>query len=314
MQSSNLRTGEAFSVAIMMSTYNGEEFLKKQIDSILSQANVSINLLIRDDGSSDHTVDILSEYESKHSNITVVKGNNLGYANSFLTLVDMVGDSDFYAFSDQDDIWEEDKLSAAVERIKNKPYTVYASNLKMVDEDENPLGTKRFDGFMATVGGVFSRNRLAGCTMVFGKELMNRVSSDAKEIISFNSFNYGHDGWMLLYTLSLGGNVIVDEESHILYRRHNSAVSSSHGGLKKRICTELRIFWNKEDRRRKTARFLIDHIGFDLNPSAKNVLYNISDYRDNPWKRVRLLFSNELNTNIVLVDLKTKLAVFLGRY
>lgn len=93
------------SVQVVMSTYNGEKYLKEQIDSILSQEGVDVRLYIRDDGSSDRTTDILASYQ-EHKNVKIEKGNNLGFAKSFLTALDECDEADYYAFSDQDDVWE----------------------------------------------------------------------------------------------------------------------------------------------------------------------------------------------------------------
>lgn len=101
------------SVQVVMSTYNGEKYLKEQIDSILSQEGVDVRLYIRDDGSSDRTTDILASYQ-EHKNVKIEKGNNLGFAKSFLTALDECDEADYYAFSDQDDVWEKDKLSTAM--------------------------------------------------------------------------------------------------------------------------------------------------------------------------------------------------------
>lgn len=75
------------SVAVLMSTYNGEKYLKEQIDSILAQKDVDVTLFIRDDGSSDNTIGICKEYVEKHKNIVLKTGENIGVGNSFMQLV-----------------------------------------------------------------------------------------------------------------------------------------------------------------------------------------------------------------------------------
>ena len=114
-----------------MSTYNGEKYLKEQIDSILSQEGVDVRLYIRDDGSSDRTTDILASYQ-EHKNVKIEKGNNLGFAKSFLTALDECDEADYYAFSDQDDVWEKDKLSTAMEPENNSfPMHIWQSALHL---------------------------------------------------------------------------------------------------------------------------------------------------------------------------------------
>ena len=153
-------------VVVLLSAYNGEKDLREQIDSILRQKDVDIKIIIRDDGSTDKTVNIVDSYHDER--IVLLKGENLGYANSFLTLIKDAPQADYYAFSDQDDVWEEKKLSIAIERMCDNKCNLYTSALKIVDENLQYQYTKSFDGYVGTVGSTLSRNMLAGCTMVFG--------------------------------------------------------------------------------------------------------------------------------------------------
>ena len=107
-------------VAVLMSTYNGEKYLKEQIESIFKQEKVNIKLYIRDDGSTDNTMAIINELKMVYD-IVVINNSieNMGPAKSFMKLVYNVEDTfDFYAFSDQDDIWENNKIISAIDMIK----------------------------------------------------------------------------------------------------------------------------------------------------------------------------------------------------
>ena len=107
-------------IAIFLSTYNGSRYLKKQLDSIANQTYIDlIHLYIRDDGSSDSTLDIISKYSCK-MNITVILGDNVGPAKSFWELFtnkDIM--ADYYAFCDQDDIWDKDKVEKGVKALND---------------------------------------------------------------------------------------------------------------------------------------------------------------------------------------------------
>lgn len=144
------------SVQVVMSTYNGEKYLKEQIDSILSQEGVDVRLYIRDDGSSDRTTDILASYQ-EHKNVKIEKGNNLGFAKSFLTALDECDEADYYAFSDQDDVWEKDKLSTAIEILEEESQStplLYCSALQRVDENLNPLHVQSYHGLRIYVSRI----------------------------------------------------------------------------------------------------------------------------------------------------------------
>ena len=119
-------------IAVILSTYNGEKYLKEQMDSLLSQEGVDITLFVRDDGSTDRTVEMIQSYSDK-MDILLFKESNVGFERSFRAAVlKTEGRSfDFYAFCDQDDIWYEDKLAKGIDYIEslgNNEPILYCSN------------------------------------------------------------------------------------------------------------------------------------------------------------------------------------------
>ena len=107
-------------IAVAMSTYNGELYIKEQINSILEQKNVKVELFVRDDGSKDKTLGILETYGEKWNNIHFIKGENLGVGNSFMELLYSIGcEYEYYAFADQDDVWLPDKLNQGIAKIED---------------------------------------------------------------------------------------------------------------------------------------------------------------------------------------------------
>lgn len=126
-------------VCVLLSTYNGEEFLRKQLDSILNQKDVEVHLVARDDGSSDSTVDILKEYDAKYQFDKIIVGSNVGWRCSFSTLVLNADDYDYYAFSDQDDVWNERKLITAINMMNKEDQSIpllYESAFDIIDEND----------------------------------------------------------------------------------------------------------------------------------------------------------------------------------
>lgn len=137
-----------YSVSVLMSTYNGAKYVREQIESILSQIGVEVKLTVRDDGSNDLTCEILKEYASL-GKIALIKGENVGVSKSFFILLDSSPDCDFYAFSDQDDIWHNDKLLNAVkcmelsQKEKNcENGVLYFCNKNLVDSNGNYITKK----------------------------------------------------------------------------------------------------------------------------------------------------------------------------
>lgn len=206
---------------VILSSYNGEKFIREQIISILTQRDVHVDLIIRDDGSTDLTPAIIRQLCDEHKNIQFVQGQNLGVVNSFFELMKLAQkDSDYLAFADQDDFWKPGKLARAHERMKshdtNMP-VMYYSRLEFTDTDLNTIGfstVPKYSGFNNAV----VQNQATGCTVV----LNNR----AKILVTRNlpAWSLMHDWWCYL-VISAFGKIIYDDQSNILYRKHGNNVT-----------------------------------------------------------------------------------------
>lgn len=135
-------------ICVMLSTYNGEQYLREQLDSIYGQQGVDFHILVRDDGSSDGTLQILYEYRKKKGRMRVKEGTNLGSKKSFYELCFMAEAAedvfDYYAFADQDDVWYPDKLSRAVkalDTVDGCSDKLWYGGVRLVDCNLNPIST-----------------------------------------------------------------------------------------------------------------------------------------------------------------------------
>ena len=210
-------------VAIIMSTYNGEKFLREQIDSILLQENVDIRLFIRDDGSKDNTTKIINEYSKENDNVIFWNKDcilNLGIRDSFLSLLKDVyekyADIEYFAFADQDDVWNPKKLSTAIKKIaenKDRP-TLYYSNKTFVDADLNLIFEENIK-YYGDFYEVLWTSLASGCTMV-----MNRAVVQLSVRIFPEYAGYIHDSWIYRLSKLCNVNIVFDNKSYILYRQH----------------------------------------------------------------------------------------------
>lgn len=214
-----------YTVNVMMSTYNGEKYLENQLDSILSQKNVSINLFIRDDGSTDGTHNILKKYNML-DNIHIFWGENIGWRKSFLWLLSHVDlNADFFCFSDQDDVWLLNKVFNGVDYIVQndilKPWC-YCCDLQSVDSNLNKIKVtyskkiKYSNEIHCLINGY-----AMGCTIIFNKSLMNIIRIDALSSIS----GVSHDLLVSCIATYLG-NIHRDSRADILYRLHGNNAGS----------------------------------------------------------------------------------------
>lgn len=213
-------------VNVLLSAYNGEKYIREQIESILGQSYENITLYVRDDGSSDKTLDVLREYEAA-GKIILEAGENVGFIKSFFWLVKNCGVADYYAYSDQDDVWFPDKIKMAVERLdceeEDKP-TLYFSNYNYVDDKLNYISTAFPEN--KTKKPSF-RNAIVDCMPLGFNSVFN---NKARQVMADNIpvHSCGHDWWTYLVCQGMG-KVIYDNRPTVKYRRTGSNVSA--GGM-----------------------------------------------------------------------------------
>jgi len=208
-------------VVILISTYNGEKYIKEQIDSLINQTYKNIEIFIRDDGSRDATVDIINEYVKKYNNVKLEMGENIGFINSFFELLRIAEEgADYFAYCDQDDVWMEDKIERAVsfmEKSNESKPVLYFSNSDYYDVEMNYLRT-------AEKNKIYNfRNSLVECVTQGMTMVINKT---AKNIITKNRPNncLYHDWWTYMVCSGLG-EIIYDDKSLVKYRRHNKSVT-----------------------------------------------------------------------------------------
>lgn len=209
-------------LAVLMATYNGEKYLKEQIDSILQQkTDVSFDLIVRDDGSTDATVQILEEYSQKGL-LTYHAGENLGAARSFLHLLRSNLGYDYYAYADQDDVWNPDKLARGLQAIAEEDGpAIYCSNTALVDDQLQSLGrnTHRALPTYNLVSVLCLASCAQGCTSVFNKALAQVIQEhDIPDTFIM------HDSLITCLCALIDGKIVYDHTPSMQYRMHGANV------------------------------------------------------------------------------------------
>ncbi|MGL4663247.1 MAG: glycosyltransferase family 2 protein [Culicoidibacterales bacterium] len=247
-------------VQVLLSAYNGEQFIQEQIESIMQQSGVEVSLLIRDDGSTDNTCDILEEIQVKYpACISIVKGENKGVTQSFFELLKLSDEKyDYYAFSDQDDVWFENKLITAcnmiqVNNIKNQsqPF-LYVGNYTLVNNELLPIQTGNAIDREISFPKTIVENIALGCTMVMNKSLRDAfISKEFPPAII-------HDWYMYLLAQTIG-DVYVDENPTMFYRQHaNNVIGNKKQGIHKNLRKLLEVSeWAQQNH--KQLQFILMH-------------------------------------------------------
>ena len=209
-----------------MCTFNGERYIKKQIDSILNQGEIEKvgEILICDDKSSDQTVEIIKNYRDINLNIKIFENNTrLGVKKNFEKCLSLA----FFPiiiFCDQDDMWDKNKLKEILKsniNLSKKP-TAFIHNASIIDNEDRIIDYDFMElrgGFSDSIFNNFFKNRYIGCCLAINQSLK-------KELLPFPKIFPQHDIWIGIVA-SLIGRTIYNKKHLTLYRRHTNNTSSA---------------------------------------------------------------------------------------
>lgn len=215
-----------YKISVVLATFNGERYLKSQLNSIINQRLLPYEIIIIDDCSTDNTLNTISNFNFFEIKVKIIKnGINLGPIANFKKGISLAK-GDFIALCDQDDIWLPSKLEVSLENIlklnQNKACAVY-SDLTLIDEDNNlmaqslhklwNINPEKFDFFL-----LLNSNVVTGCTLMFNKEMQFLIKKMPINILM-------HDYWIGLIGYSLGEIKYIND-STILYRHHSGSYTS----------------------------------------------------------------------------------------
>lgn len=281
---------------ILMSTYNGSKYLKQQLDSVLIQSEKDFLLIIRDDGSTDETLEILNSYHDPR--IRILKGENLGPNKSFFNLLNEADKlcADYIFFCDQDDIWKPDKLEKLLYEIKsipNGPALVF-SDFSMIDSNGNlthlsyakqaNLRVENLDDFFPKL---LAQPYVFGCASALNNELLKLILNPPNDIEMY-------DCWICLVASILGTIKYIPTQT-IYHRFHanNATGKAGSNSLKVRL---LRLTKNLKDQISNTnlrlyqASLILEKFGNKIPPNRINQLKEISaSQKSGGFKAIKIL-------------------------
>ncbi|MDU7311107.1 MAG: glycosyltransferase family 2 protein [Aeromonas sp.] len=224
-------------IAVVMATYNGEQYLSEQLTSVLEQNNVDANIYCSDDNSTDKTFSILEKFKEQHNNnIKVTKNSGLGGPSyNFINALKLLRDEEYIVFCDQDDVWLPNKMSSLVDYAekhlnKSLPGLVYCDafvvdhllvSLSKTMYGDNHYTPFRFSDVLYLNGGV------QGASMMINRRM-------ADEIIRYNKYVYMHDQLATCIAI-LYGNIFYLNQPLMLYRQHQNNVIGTNVGLRNKF-------------------------------------------------------------------------------
>ncbi len=219
------------SVQVLLATYNGRRYLPELLESVLAQEDVAVEVLARDDCSSDGTWELLQDVAATHR-VVACQGPRLGPARSFFALLERSSaHADYLALADQDDVWHPVKLRRAVDLLTSvgaDRAAMYCSRLTLAAEDLTPLGLSEAMPKGPSFENSLLQNIATGCTIV-----LNRAARSVL-LRELPSTTFMHDWWFYQVVAGLG-SVVYDDRSFILYRQHGANAVGGAATLARRL-------------------------------------------------------------------------------
>jgi glycosyltransferase involved in cell wall biosynthesis len=274
-------------ISILLSTYNGEKYLKAQLDSLYSQSYQDFKLIVRDDGSRDGTKEILNSY-----NIELVDSSeNVGVKKSFEKLLKYAFENTnakYFMFCDQDDVWNNDKIETTLKKMQELeklyeddiPLLVH-TDLEVVNESLETLSfsmwkSEHINPRANTLNKLLIQNTITGCTMMINRNLaMKSLSISSKAIM--------HDWWIGLVATTFGKIGFI-EESTMKYRQHGKNDTGAKTYDYKFIINKLKKFSDINiDKNIFQAKEFLEEYKEELDEKSKIMLEDFSSIKEKPY-------------------------------
>lgn len=300
-------------VAIVLATFNGERFLTEQLNSILEQSHKDWCIIASDDGSSDNTLGILEEFRASHPGkmIIVSHRGQGGACENFLDALNEaleLTDASYFAFCDQDDYWESNKLEVslmtiqALERDEEGPALVF-SDAAVVDADLVVISQSFFDytGVSSSriqLNNLLVQNPISGAAMLFNRSLAETVSES-----HYGEQIWMHDQWVGLIAACFG-KIGPINEALFKYRQHGDNAMGAIEMSWKFILEKARIAKSSLGKKQVQAKYLLRTYSEELPEEEKYVLEQFSSLdAKSKLSRIHCCMQNAFFMNGVLRNL-----------
>lgn len=298
-------------IAVLMSTYNGHKYLNEQIKSLASQSVAKdIILYIRDDGSSDDTLDIIESWKSK-INIVCIKGKNIGPAMSFWKLLmNPKIQADYYALCDQDDIWDCNKLERAVKALKQEEgVCLWCSNCRIIDSKGKVIQRELYNQKPDfSIDSQIVCGTTQGCAMTFDNKLRKYIMD--KKIDGYPM----HDFVLMTYAIALG-KIIYEEQPSFGYRVHDNNVVARAGKRKTKKIIDAYNRWFSNKHKNELSRYLKIFCANNRNYLDKKTLDFLEDIYKSPHnftKRLKVVHNSKCKSYNKKSERTFKIRTLLG--
>lgn len=294
-------------VQVLLSSYNGEKYIERQLDSIFGQKNVNLSCLIRDDGSNDRTVAIIKEYQKKEPRLKLIESNNIGWRKSFLKLLLESDSADYYAFSDQDDEWFDNKLVEGVTTLEMHdgkiPLLFHSARIR---KDSNGEHLQQMLPKPKSKINALVQEYCQGCSIIINKrarDILNEYDASGEP---------GFDFWVGLICYYFGEIYYCNKP---LFYHINHLDNTTRTG-DRRACMQVR--WKNMLAGKKVynnpCKELLDGYSNYMSETDRKNVEKVLNYNKGIKGRLELLLNPEFVRNTKSGTLLLKMCVLMGKY
>ncbi|QCT94714.1 glycosyltransferase family 2 protein [Caminibacter mediatlanticus TB-2] len=294
-------------IEILLFVYNGERFLEKQINSILTQTYKNFTLHLIDDCSNDNSFEIINKYKNL-TNVKIYRNDkNIGIVKNVEKYLNLIN-GEFFALSDQDDIWLPNKLEKQIKYINNKKPMLVHSDLVMINEYEKILYSSyfKFRNYnlpnKKSLNTIISQNGVMGNTILFNQKLKELILPFPKDLIV-------HDYWIALINEIYGERITLNEKL-VMYRIHNNNLSNNISSLSKRNKIKLNNiqlpYYNIN--REKVLEFLLNN--YYIKEQDKIIIKKFIEYLEFKKNKLYIIF-NLLKYNFLKKSLFYRIKIII---
>ncbi|EOI6864415.1 glycosyltransferase family 2 protein [Yersinia alsatica] len=300
-------------VAILLGSRNGAKFLPEQLMSFQRQTYPNWSLWVSDDGSTDNTKALVTDFiERSGADGHLLDGPQHGFCQNFMSLVTNPAiKATYYAFSDQDDVWLEDKLERAVDWLNTVDSTIpalYCSRTCLIDSKGKPIGYSPDYAKPPGFGNALLQNIASGNTMVFNhcaRELLQKVKG-APIIV--------HDWSLYQIVTGCGGVVNFDRQPSVRYRQHQHNIIGNSMSPLRRLSNFLAAYGGRAAKWNDANVEVLTCISNELTPRAKQMLASFCAIRgSNVLNRLRLMRESDVYHQQRIGTLTTLMHILLNK-
>ncbi|MDH1815220.1 glycosyltransferase [Comamonas aquatica] len=296
-------------IAIIISAYNAEKYIKEQVESILNQVDVNVFLWIRNDGSVDRTLEILRTEFGTDSRVVVTDGDNLGAAESFLQAIfECDYQCQYYGFSDADDVWVANKLKLSIEKIKisssSNPIAV-ATQMKVVDQNLQTIGLTDPPRIGLKFNNAVVQTVASGASILMNQSAFSLLRSYRPKSVVM------HDAWIYLLITAFGNFLYLDQPT-ILYRQHGNNVFGTSHGFKRRFLNRINRIKRKSPYKKQAVEFF-SAFGEQLSAENRVVIEEYINYDKCFYKRFLFSISPTVQMQGFKADIFQRILMLFGR-